>query len=241
MFNNGQIFRNLNTIIRKEVEGQTISPQQFTELLLLCSWEKANADFFQYENSQVLTDSLRSLEAEDSVSLTAGVGTLPGDYWHALNATHDNTANQGKLITPIDIVSDVEFVEYAHSDLTAPSLFYPVLTIVDNEVKVLPTTIANASLRYLKIPETPFFDYYVDANDIIQYLLPEEQYTLQAGEEYRDGTTSGMVTSLSEELSYPEGERVQVMYMILSKLGVSLNEQDAAEYGIVREQKEEAQ
>jgi len=65
MFDNGQIFKNLNTIIRKEKEGQTISPSQFTELLGMTSWEKANADFNQYEQNQVISDPLKALENQD--------------------------------------------------------------------------------------------------------------------------------------------------------------------------------
>ena len=241
MFDNGQIFKNLNTIIRKEKEGQTISPSQFTELLGMTSWEKANADFNQYEQNQVISDSLKALENQDSITITTGEGDIPSDYWHPMTAYHDNSGNQGKAKTPFDIVTDEEFIEYAHSDLTAPSVNYPVLTIKGSKVEVLPSTIPTVVLRYLKTPDTPFFDYYYDANDISQYLQPGQTYTLQAGEEYRDGTTSGSVTSISIELSYPEGERVQVLYMILEKLGVSLNEQDALEYGMAREQKEEIQ
>lgn len=240
MFDNGQIFNNLNTIIRKEKEGQTISPTQFTELLEMTSWEKANADFNQYEQTQVISDSLNALEKSYGLTISSGVGDLTeiADYWHILTATH----SQGtKSETPIDVLTEVEWPEYIFSDLTSPTLEYPVLTIRNDEVGVSPNTITNVFVRYLKLPDTPFFDYYYDANDVIQYLQPGQQYTLQAGEEYRDGTTSGQVTSISVELSFPEGERVQVLYMILEKLGVSLNEQDALEYGMAREQKEEIQ
>lgn len=240
MFNNGEIFKNINTIIRKEKEGQTISPDQFTELLQMCSWEKANADFNLFELNQVIADSLRLLETEQTVTITSGTGDISSltDYWHAINATHTGGTDP---ITVIDIVSDVEYYAYLTSYLCQPTVDYPVLTISGNSLKVLPTTITSVALRYLKSPSTPFFDYYYDANDVIQYLTPGQSYTLQAGEEYRDGTTSGGVTSISVELSFPEGERLQVLYMILSKIGIALNEQDAVEYGMAREQKEEAQ
>lgn len=240
MFNNGEIFNNLDTIIRKEKEGQTISPAQFSELLLMCSWEKANADFSYFEQNQVITDSLRLLETESNITITAGTGDISSltDYWHAINANH---AQGTKALTPIDIVTDVEYSEYAFSDLVQPTLEYPVLTISADSLLVLPTTITSIGFRYLKKPDNPFFDYYFDVNDNIQYLTPGQMYILQPGEEYRDGTTSGTVTSISVELSFPEGERVSVLYMILEKLGVALNEQDALQYGLAREQKEEVQ
>ncbi len=238
---NGLIYNLLNTIIRKEKEGQTISPEQYTELLQMGSWEKANADYNQYENTQVLTDSLRLLERRDSVTIGAGSADLPSDYWHLMNAYHNNSTNGGKEVTPFDIVTDEEFIEYQHSDLVQPTTFYPILTVYDDKVEIVPTSITGVALRYLKKPDEPFFDYYIDADDNIQYLEPGQVYTLQADEEYRDGTTVGDVTSISVELDFPEGERVQVLYIILEKLGVSLNEADALEYGIAREQKEEVQ
>jgi len=240
MFNNGEIFNNLNTIIRKEKEGQTISPAQFSELLLMCSWEKANADFSYFEVSQIITDSLRSLMTEVDITITGGTGDISSisDYWHVINASH---AQGTKSLTPIDIVTSVEYSEYAHSDLTQPTLEFPVLNIDNDSLKVLPITITNVSLQYFKTPNAPFFDYYFDAEDNIQYLTEGQAYTLKANEEYRDGTTSGIVNSISVELSFPEGERLQVLYMILQKLGVSLNEQDAMQYGMAREQKEEMQ
>lgn len=107
----------------------------------------------------------------------------------------------------------------------------------------------EATFGYLKEPDDPYFDYYYDANDEIVYLTPNTSYTLQTGETYidkDDGTerTSGYEITASEnksvELFLPEGERYKVLYCILQKMGVSLNEQDALQYGLIKEQKEES-
>lgn len=241
MLNNGKIYNILQTIIRKEKEGFTVSPQQFSELLQMCSWEKANADFSVFELNQVITDSLRPLKSSSTIALTAGVGSLSGitDYWHATNA-YSSTVAYTRV--PVNIVSDVEFDEYVFSDLMQPQENWPIAKLTDDEIIVRPTTISSIELLYLKEPNEPFFDYYFDADDLIQYLTEGQQYTLQTGEEYRDGTTPpATVNSISTELSFPQNERVQVLYMILEKIGVSLNEQDALQYGVAREQKEEAQ
>jgi hypothetical protein len=42
----------------------------------------------------------------------------------------------------------------------------------------------------------------------------------------------------STELWLPEGERYKVLYCILQKMGIALNEQDAVQYGMVEAQKE---
>lgn len=238
--NNGLIYNLLNTIIRKEKEGQTISPEQFTELLQLCSLEKANADYALFEKNQVITDSLRLLRGQETIAIVSGVGdlTTATEYWHATNAYHSTTEYP---VIPIDIVTEVEFQERSFSDLEQPQLLWPILKIENDEILVNPDTIASIEFMYLKQPAVPYFDYYIDANDHIIYLTVGQAYTLETGEEYRDGTTTGTVNSISIELSFPEGERTNVLYAILQKLGISLNEQDAVEYGIMREQKEEAQ
>ena len=240
--NNGLIYNLLNTIIRKEKEGLTFTPEQYTELLQMCSWEKANADYSYFEMNQVITDSLKSLKTESPVSITSGEGNVPTspEYWHATNAYHSNATYS---LIPIDIVTDVEYKEKSFSDLERPTEVYPILKIVNDKIIVNPDTITSIEFEYLKKPDEPFFDYYIDADDNIIYLQPGEVYTLKVDEEYRNGTTGAGtdVTSISVELSFPEGERVQVLYMILEKMGVSLNEADALQYGIAREQKEEAQ
>lgn len=247
--NNGKIFNILNTIIRKEKEGQTISPEQFNELLEICSWEKANADFSYFEASQIITDSLLPLKTEDNMTITAGVGDLSliTDYWHATNAYHSIT---GYDVVPIDICEDVVYHYRAYSDLEAPTDYWPILKEEGTEIKVLPATITSITLLYLKQPATPFYDYYTNADDKLIYILPDTEYSIVAGETYidkDDGTEhSGPYTitageNKSTELSFPEGERVQVLYLILQKLGIPLNKVDAVQYGMTREQKEEAQ
>ena len=175
--NNGLIYNLLNTIIRKEKEGQTISPEQFTELLQMCSWEKANSDYSNFEQNQIITDSFKSLKSQETVAIAAGIGDISSitDYWHATNAYHSIT---GYPRTPIDIVTDVEYNFRSFSDLEAPSTTWPILKIEADQVVVNPSTITSIEFQYLREPDTPFFDYYIDADDNIQYLTVGQQYTL---------------------------------------------------------------
>jgi hypothetical protein len=231
---NGTIYNDLMTALRKEKEGLTITPLQFSELLEWGSWEKGNADFKKYEQTQVLTDSLKALVYEDTVTFVAGsedIADLSQTYWHALNGYDDTTR--------ADILTQKEWSETISSTALAPQTWCPVLNVFNGVLRIFPTSITSYTLSYLKVPDTPFFDYYIDANDNIQYLTVGQAYTLQANEVYRDGTTSGTVNSISAELSYPEQDRVDVLYKILQKLGVSLNEQDALQYGMAGSVKEE--
>jgi hypothetical protein len=234
--NNGQIFDLVNILIRKEKEGDTITPADFSKLLDMCSLEKGNADYSYFERSRVVTDSIRSLMKSVAVGLSSGVGDFIAeapDYWHE-NTVTTSTAK-------LDILTSFQYDDYKYSDLLKPTTDYPVCKISGDDIYVLPISISTVDFNYLSVPNTPFYDYYIDVDDNYVYMPVGSSHLLVAGEEYRDGTTSGTVNSISVEMSYPNNERVQVVYLLLSKLGIALNDQDAVEYGLGKEQKEEAQ
>lgn len=241
MFNNGSIYNNIQTIIRKDISGNTFSPEEMTEMLILCMHEKDNSDYKQYESHQIITDSLRNLEASTTITLTTGSGSLPVDYWHI--------KAKGIVISsyPADIVTDKEWQERYYSSAIPAKVWCPMARINGTNIQVFPVA-ANCTIEYLKTPTSPYFDYYLDANDNVQYLVPSTAYTLKTGETYidkDDGTVrtagytipSGEVKSV--ELHFPESDRVDVMYKILEKLGVSLNDELKIQYGMQREIKEE--
>lgn len=233
---NGQIFNLLNIIIRKEKEGDTISPFDFSELLQMCSLEKGNADYSYFEQNQIITDSLRTLKDNVPIGLVGGVGdfiSLTTDYWHVTGITHSGGI--------IELLTDLQYDEYEYSDLLQPTIDFAVAKILGDDINVLPISIPTVNFGYLKKPATPFYDYYINTNDEYIYMPVGSDHTLLAGEEYRDGTTSGIVNSISVEMSYPDNERVQVFYLMLEKIGIVLNKQDAIQYGLNKEQKEEIQ
>ncbi len=238
--NNGQIFNIVNTLVRKEKEGDTITPESFSELLDFYSLQKANSDYYYFEQSRVITDSIRSLMSDVDVTITAGVGDFSaavvgnGDvYWHEVGVTTS--------AAKVDMLTSFQFNDYKYSDLMAPTADWPVAKISGDDIYVLPTSVTTVNFQYLKTPNTPFYDYYIDANDKYVYMPVGSSHLLAAGEEYRDGTTSGTVNSISVEMSYPDSERSQVVYMLLAAFGITIDDQDAIEYGLGKEQKEEIQ
>lgn len=109
----------------------------------------------------------------------------------------------------------------------------------------------NIDINYFKEANTPYFDWYYDSNDNIQYLEEGEIYTLQTGETYidkDDGTlyTSGSVIGTSTddainhtvEMEVPDDIKKDVFYSMLSDFGISLNNQLSAQYSIGLESKE---
>jgi hypothetical protein len=143
--------------------------------------------------------------------------------------------NDDDDIVPIDVVTDEEWMFRRYDELTKPSSTYPIAKITGEYLYVLPEDIDRVLLNYLKQPTDPYFDYYTDANYNIQYLAASASYTLQTSEVYRDGTSSGTVTSATVELEWDDGEKIKILHRILAKMGVSMDEQLVAKYATSKE------
>jgi hypothetical protein len=77
-------------------------------------------------------------------------------------------------------------------------------------------------MDYIEEPAEPAYDYYYDADGNLVYLEEGASHTLLAGEEYRDGTSIGIVNSITVELPYREEDKLIIASMILSKIGINL-------------------
>lgn len=243
---NGQVYDFVVTILRKEKNGSALDPTKFNLMLYEGMWEKLNSEYRRFELSQIITDCLISLKTSVVISITSGGEYLldglvsPNEYWHPTSLNYDDSGT----IRKIEIVTDLEFNERISSSLLLPDGTYPIAkfcrnTSGDEIIKFDPLASVSVNFDYLKIPVTPFYDYYINANDEIIYMSPGTDHTLTAGEIYRDGTSSGLVSSISVELPFPDSCRIEVAYLILEKLGIPIREQFAVEYGITRENKEE--
>lgn len=132
----------------------------------------------------------------------------------------------------IDVVTDEEWITRRYDELTKPTAEYPICMIADGNIYVAPKAVNNIFLYYLRQPTDPFFDYYIDANLNIVPMAVGTSHTLGAGEEYRDGTTTGAKTSTTVELEWEDIDQIKILHRLLAKLGVSMDEQLVAQYAI---------
>jgi hypothetical protein len=115
-------------------------------------------------------------------------------------------------------------------------------------INVYPTTIPSVIINYLRYPRTPFLDYYVDSNYAIHYLdeynaYIETSYTLAAGDVYRDGTSTlgTVVYSWTVNWEWDEDLLPQIVYMILQKMGINLENMSVAQIATQLDVKEQSQ
>lgn len=232
---NNDLYNALLNILRKESKGLAVSPDGFTSMLQVENLTLFNDYFKVFETSGIITDALQIFKANATISLTADGGTssMKGD----LPATYEHfTAVETATGKPVDVVTEEEWVIRRNDALTIPTSNYPILRIAGDDVYVLPASMSSVVMYYLKTPATPFFDYYLDATYNIKYLTQgQAPYTLQAGEEYCDGTTSGAKTSVSIELEWDDKDKIKILHRILAKMGVGMDEQLVAQYAISKE------
>ena len=101
------------------------------------------------------------------------------------------------------------------STLLQPSNLHPIVALFNETTpafKFEPYRSTTATVSYLRFPVEPVFVVTIDANDNITY-------------------NSGAST----ELEWDEEEKVDIIYLILQKVGVNLDEQDALQYGLAKE------
>lgn len=243
---NNDVYKYLLSILRKSRKGNALSPSDFTQYLQQANLELFNQEYAKFEATQRVSDSLRPFKATATLTVTAltvteSAATLPtatdleySEYFHIIPTLLYGTV-------PVDFVTVAEYLDRKGDTLTAPSTTYPV-AYIDNatQIKFDGVTSGSVTMYYIRKPDTPYFDYYVDANYEVQYLTEgQSTYTLQTGEVYRDGTTAGSgVDSISVELDWNDSDKIKVANIILGYLGVQLEDQAAYQHSNVQEQQD---
>lgn len=189
--------------------------------------------------------------------LESGTGTVVGEIWGFTGsttpvATFDVVTNK-KTKVELDFFnpdSDAPFTIAFQNTTTEASRYVYINRVF---VSTINNDSPDVTLNYLKQPDTPYFDWYYDANDRILPLSEGETYTLQANERYidkDDGTvfTSGSVIGSKSagddadnktvEMEIPDDDKRAVFYSMLSKFGVSIDQLDATQYSMQIESKE---
>ncbi len=226
---NNDLYKSLLNILRKESKGLAVSPDAFTDYLKVENLALFNEYCKGIEVSQKVSDALRVFKTSSTRTLTTGSVSAPSDYAH-LTAMHVG----GDTIL-IDQVTDEEWVFRQDDELTQPTASYPIGRLADTNIYVLPNTITSITVLYIRNPTEPYFDYYTDANYKVQYLTAGQVYALQTSEVYRDGTSSGSVTSISVELEWEDLDKIKILHRILTKFGISMDEQLVAQYATSKE------
>lgn len=230
--NNEELFRFLNFILNESETGNAITLADRDMLLKATSREFFRALVKNYETTQEVTDSLERFKVHaHTVNFVAGVGAIPSDYYRNGGIIYPRVLPGGVIDKRyVDVVTDLEWNARLTQYLTRPTLLHPVIKFSGGNMYISPNTIDAVLMDYLAEPDEPAYDYYFDANGNHIYMPEGSTHTLLAGEVYRDGTPSGLMTSISVELPYIETDKLLVGSMILEKMGVNLKAGEIVEF-----------
>jgi hypothetical protein len=205
------------SIISKDNRG-FITPLEFNQFAKQAQLEIFGQYMFNYSNAinkqnarmhgEGYTDIPKNMaEVIDSFSVFTGLtynnGTnkfnLPVDYFFLEKVIYNNSKE-------VEKVSHRKILNLVNSNLTAPTVAYPVYTMDENGILVYPTTITtNVTSQYLRYPRDPQWTYLVNG----------------FGDPFFNPNDSNYV-----DFELPLDDFANLVIKILEYAGISIREQD---------------
>ena len=233
---NGDLFRIALDINKRDSKGMAVTPDTIGFYLDWAQRQYFEQEFMKYESSRRIGDTLLPFVVRGSLALTTP-RSLPSDYKHVINARVNYAVSSER----VDIVTIPEYEERRDNVLTAPSGTSPVMYLYRGSADKIDTaykyhldtgssTPVTVTLTYLRVPPSCIFDYYINAEGEVVYLDEKDDYALGTDEEYRDGTDSGTVSSISKELWWNDHDKLKILEMVLMKLGVKMENGAVMQY-----------
>lgn len=246
-----EIYSYLNALINTESLGGALNLKEFnyalkSENISLFTEEVEN--LYSGKRNGSLTPEmvysskmLRQFTKEGTITPTAGVvdlSTQLTSYAYFIGAR--TAASYNGMVRAIPLVTHETFNVMASNILSRPLKKNPVCVIDGNSLRIRPTDITSVIVNYLSFPATPIFDYYIDANDNVQYMAPSTSHALVSGETYSDGTTSGTKASTSVELEYSVDFHANFLNRLIRRMGLPQRDQVVLQEAVMTKQEQEA-
>lgn len=229
------LYNAYETITNKDSRGNTLSIPEFSNLAARAQLDFTNQKLKDFEESLRITDSLQSLITTDTDALSGASKPLPDDYAQVTSFIADN----GSTDVKVDLVTAGEYEFIMNDELSKPTISEPVYRIRGGSIYVYPsTTFATAAntFEYIKYPDTPNLDYYIDVNGRYQLLDVDEVHTWTTNEIDSTGTvhTTGDPDwlSLTVELSYPDKDKWEIFLYMLTAVGVKISSNELVQFGM---------
>ena len=135
----------------------------------------------------------------------------------------------------IEFVSDEEY-DNRRSDTVLSTDNSPIATMAEDYIYINWGGVAAGpvEMTYYSFPETPFCDYYLDVNGVIQFLDAEATHVWVAGETDSGGTAHILGDpdwdSLTVELAYEIDMHWEFMMSLLGAVGIKLEQPMITQY-----------
>jgi len=146
-------------LLKSESQSNFFTPEDIDSALNAASDDKFAEEKKLLEQTSIISDNLRNFKTSASVTISAGVGSLPADYSYRLAASASNDSIE------IDIVPEHEWIQRRNDPIDVPSTTNPIMTIRSN-IEVYPD-MTPIKLYYIKRPATMVFGYTLSSEDFV--------------------------------------------------------------------------
>jgi hypothetical protein len=251
-----EIYTNINTELGKDGNGGYLTMDRFnTELpSVLYSLIRKHVKNYplQAEDQLMTLEILRYLHVKKSsatvtsgnINLTSAILGYDMLYWGAMYGVLNGTFRKVNLCQPVEWNDKLSNFMSMDIDENPIALMYPIENLSGGiyyysdvyAARILPSNITTVDFLYIRKPRTPFLDYYINTNYEIKYLNEGASRTLTSGEQYRDGSTSGTKTGITQELEIPEDFHPEFQSMMIGKVSVMLGDQLTTQVAMTKEQ-----
>ncbi len=213
---NNDIYNLVDSIGGLQQKGQLIEIHEFNRMLSKANIYKfkkelgMNEDFFRgqpnsrtaYEVQQRVTDTLRLFKTSTTLTVTAGLASIPSNYFYVTGMNYDNA---GALKT-LEILTDAQWGERSGKTIMASSLNNPICRFLSSTIEFKPSAIGSVQWTYLRLPSTPQA-VYKEQNGILVYD-----------------------TINSTELEWDDVAKYDIVSLILKDIGVAVDPASVSQY-----------
>ena len=176
-----KVYTTVLSIINKKGSGY-LTPDNFNKIAKVVQLELLDRAFYEYNRAvakqtggrgaqgygdipRKIKDKIDPFCAQDTITLTSGVGSLPsassGTYNVAGVYNIINVSSTDSL-TQIERIDKSKLSFLLSSPLTAPSTTFPMYYVSADSIYVYPTTLSSVSMYYIGTPADPIWSSQVD-------------------------------------------------------------------------------
>ena len=164
-------------------------------------------------------------------------------------------------IVDIELVNEIDLARRRAGVADRAINLHPVCVLREEGIHIFPAYPAtkpgyDIEVTYVRMPQTPFYDYYIDSNDVRKYFAEDDWAIWDSGSSswkiysanvliasncrYPNArNTQESNFSLSLELEWWEGAHIRFINRVLEKMGIPLSQADLEQYSQMEQQKGE--
>lgn len=210
----------INTVAGKNREG-LISLDKFNNLLIAETRNYFDLHLRRYDLDWKSRKTLRPFVEEENgldLSGSAAYNSISNDIARIIEMRSSEN-------NPIEeIQNEGVWYDRLRKSIKAPTDKNPIGRLQKGSIEIQPNTVTLKDIIYLRYPDDPYLDGYVDSDGNFIYL--------DSGESSPGGEAllSGEASSQTSELGFEDEDKIEIAARMLGSLGITYNKQSLFQY-----------